>query len=217
MRSKTIAGLLGIALAAGALGAADGFKTIFDGTSGDGWMTNKDSKPLSKANVQAEGLNPHGSGGYIVVHDQPHGDFVLDFDYKLSKGCNSGVFLRVGDLKNPVYSGLEIAIDDTKGTGLHDSGAVYDLVAPRVNAQKPLGEWNHMTITAKGANIEVALNGETVTKIDLDKFDQPGKRPDGSTHKFKVAIKDLPRSGYLGFQDHGQDCWYKNVKVKDLN
>jgi hypothetical protein len=217
MRSKTIAGLLGIALAAGALGAADGFKTIFDGTSGDGWMTNKDSKPLSKANVQAEGLNPHGSGGYIVVHDQPHGDFVLDFDYKLTKGCNSGVFLRVGDLKNPVYSGLEIAIDDTKGTGLHDSGAVYDLVAPRVNAQKPLGEWNHMTITAKGANIEVDLNGESVTKIDLDKFDQPGKRPDGSTHKFKVAIKDLPRSGYLGFQDHGQDCWYKNVKVKDLN
>ena len=217
MRSKMMAGLLGIALAAGALGAADEFKLIFDGASADGWLTNNDKKPLSKANVQAEGLNPHGSGGYLVIHDQPHGDFVLDFDYKLSKGCNSGVFIRVADLKNPVYTGLEVAIDDTKGTGLHDSGALYDLVAPRANTQKPLGEWNHMTITAQGANIEVALNGETVTKANLDQFAEPGKRPDGTSHKFKVAIKDLARSGYLGFQDHGQDCWYKNVKVKDLN
>ena len=93
-------------------------------------MTNT-GKPLPEANVQADGLNPHGSGGYIVVHEKPIADFVLDFDYKLSKGCNSGVFLRVGDLKDPVMTGLEIAIDDTKGTGLHDTGAFYDLVPPR--------------------------------------------------------------------------------------
>lgn len=217
MRSKTMAGLLGLALTAGTLGAAAGFKTIFDGTSGAGWITNNDQKPLAQANIQADGLNPHNSGGYIVVHDQPHGDFVLEFDYKLTAGCNSGVFIRVGDLKDPVFTGLEIAIDDTKGTGVHDTGAIYDLVAPRVNAQKPLGEWNHMTITAKGPIIEVALNGESVSKIDVNQFAEPGKRPDGSKHKFKAAIKDFPRSGYFGFQDHGKDCWYKNVKIQDLN
>ena len=73
-----------------------------------------------------------------------------------------------------------------------------------------------MTITASGPQIAVALNGEKVSEINLDKWTEKGKRPDGSTHKFKnVTIKDLPRSGYLGFQDHGQDCWYKNVKIKD--
>ena len=51
---------------------------------------------------------------------------------------------------------------------------------PRVNAQKPAGEWNHMTITARGPKIEVALNGETVSEIDLDQWTEPGKRPDGS-------------------------------------
>jgi hypothetical protein len=218
MRGTATASLLGIALVMAGLAADEGFSTIFDGTSGDGWITNNGKKPLPKANVQPDGLNPHGSGGYIVVHDNPHADFVLDFDYKLSRGCNSGVFLRVGDLKDPVMTGLEVAIDDTTGTGMHDPGALYDLVAPRINAQKPQGEWNHMTITAQGAKIEVALNGETVTKIDLDQWSEPGKRPDGSKHKFtKVTIKDLPRSGFLGFQDHGQDCWYKNVKIKDLN
>lgn len=218
MRRTTTAALLGLVLATGALGAAGEFKTIFDGSSGDGWITNNDKKPLSKANVQADGLNPHGSGGYVVVHDQPHGNFVLDFDYKLSKGCNSGVFFRIGDLKDPVYSGIEVAIDDTTGTGMHDSGAFYDLVPPRVNAQKPAGEWNHMTITAKGAKVDVVLNGERVSTIDLDQWTERGKRPDGSSHKFSnVTVKDLARSGHLGFQDHGQDCWYKNIKVKDLD
>ncbi len=202
-----------------ALGAAgDEFVSIFDGSSGEGWVTNSPKKPLPKSNVQQDGLNPHGSGGYIVVHDKPHGDFVLDFDYKLSKGCNTGVFLRVGNLKDPVMTGLEIAIDDTTGTGMHDSGAFYDLVSPKVNAQKPVGEWNHMTITAKGPKITIHLNGQDVSEIDLDAFDKPGKRPDGSSHKFSsVTVKDLARTGYFGFQDHGQDCWYKDVKLKDLN
>ena len=217
MRNSTPAFLIGLALAAGALGADDGFTTIFDGKSADGWVTNT-GKPLPKANVQADGLNPHGSGGYIVVHEKPHGDFVLDFDYKLSPHCNSGVFVRVGDLKDPVNSGLEIAIDDTKGHGMHDTGAIYDLVPSRVNAQKPQGAWNHMTVIARGPKIEVTVNGETVSVIDVDAWTKAGTRPDGSQHKFtKVTVKEMARSGYLGFQDHGQDCWYKNVRIKDLN
>jgi hypothetical protein len=220
MRFTVAAGLVAMMLASvvqAAHGADSDLKTIFDGTSGEGWITNK-GKPLPRANVQADGLNPHGSGGYIVVHDKPHGDFVLDFDYKLSKGCNSGVFLRVGDLNDPVMTGLEIALDDTTGNGLHDPGAFYDLVAPRVNAQKPAGEWNHMTITARGPKIDVVLNGEKVSSIDLSEWPQPGRRPDGSQHKFsKVAMKDMNRPGYLGFQDHGQDSWYRNIKLKDLD
>lgn len=219
MRIATPATLVVItALVSGTLGADDpGFTTIFDGKSPNGWVTNT-GKPLPEANVQPDGLNPHKSGGYIVVHEKPHGDFILDFDYKLSPRCNSGVFVRVGDLKDPVMTGLEIAIDDTEGHGMHDTGAIYDLVAPRRNAQKPRGEWNHMTITAKGARIAVTVNGEAVSDIDLDAWTEPGTRPDGTKHKFStVTVKDLPRSGHLGFQDHGQDCWYRNIKLKDLN
>jgi hypothetical protein len=217
MHRLSSAALIGMALAAGAVPGDPQLRPIFDGSSGQGWMTNH-GKPVPKANIHADGLNPHGSGGYLVVHDKPHGDFVLDFDYKLTKRCNSGVFIRVGNLKDPVMTGLEIAIDDSTGTGLHAPGAFYDLVAPKVNAQKPAGEWNHMTITAKGPHIKVVLNDQQVSEIDLDQWTEAGKRPDGSKHKFaKVAIKDLARPGYLGFQDHGRDCWYKNVKVADLN
>lgn len=189
---------------------------LFDGRSTNGWMTNT-GKPVPAENVQADGLNPHNSGGYLIVHEKPWGNFVLDFEYKLSKGCNSGVFIRVGDLKNPVYTGIEVAIDDTTGAGVHDTGAFYDLVAPTANAQRPTGEWNRMRITVDGPKLTVAVNEKLVSRIDLEEWPQPGKRPDGSSHKFRnVAIKELPRVGSIGFQDHGQDCWFRNIRIKPL-
>jgi hypothetical protein len=191
-------------------------RAIFDGQSGKGWML-CDRKPLPKAFVQPAGLNPHGTGSYLVVYEQQVADFVLDFDYKLTSGCNSGVFIRTSDLNDPVNSGIEVAIDDTTGSGMHDPGAFYDLVPPKTNTQKPAGEWNHMTISARGPRIRVVLNGVLVAQINLDEWNAPGKRPDGSNHKFAgVAIGKLPRMGYFGFQDHGSDCWYKNIKLERL-
>jgi len=206
---------LALLTAAAANDAAE--RVLFDGSSPKGWML-CDRQPLPAPFVQADGLNPHGTGSYLVVHEDKVADFELAFDYKLTRGCNSGVFLRVGDLKDPVNTGIEVAIDDTTGTGMHDTGAFYDLVAPRLNAQKPAGEWNHMTIRAAGPKVSIVLNGKEITSIDLDEWDTAGKRPDGSSHKFKdVAIGKLPRSGYIGFQDHGSDCWFKNVRIKAIN
>ena len=51
---------------------------------------------------------------------------------------------------------------------------------------------------------------------DLDQWTEKYKRPDGSDHKFDVAYKDHPRKGHIGLQDHGSDCWYKNIKLKVL-
>ncbi len=82
-------------------------RTIFDGKSPDGWMLTN-HRPLPRQNVQADGLNPHGSGSYMVVYKHKLGDFILDFDYKLSLGCNSGVFLRVGDLNAVPHTGIEV-------------------------------------------------------------------------------------------------------------
>jgi serine/threonine protein kinase len=189
-------------------------RTIFDGKSPRGWMlTNR--RPLPRKHVQPDGLDPHGAGSYLVVYEQKLGDFILDFDYKLSKGCNSGVFLRVSDLDDPVNTGIEVSLQDSDGTGVEDPGAIYGLVAPSVNVQKPAGEWNHMTITAQGPVIAVLLNGKGISRINLDEWTVPGKRPDGSAQKFtKVAFAKLSRSGYLGFQDLIGDCWFRNILLK---
>jgi hypothetical protein len=197
----------------------DGWLLLFDGTTTRGWMTPK-RKPLPPTHVQDGALNPHPTD-YMLTHQTPRGDFVLSLDFKISKKCNSGVFIRTSPLesrsgKDVGFNGLEIAIDDTSTSGYHDTGALYDLAKPSRNAMKPAGEWNHLTLTCVGPRITVEVNGEVVNSIDLDRFDKVGLRPDGTGHKFGNATKAHPRSGYIGLQDHGSDCWYKNIKLKPL-
>jgi hypothetical protein len=196
-----------------------GWVLLFDGRTTNGWMTS-DGKPC-RTSVEQGSLNPHRSGHYMLVHTQQWSEFLLSLDFKISKGCNSGVFVRTASLtprlgKDVGFNGIEIAIDDTPGAGYHDTGAIYDLAKPLQNAMKPVGEWNHMEVTCMSNRIDVVLNAVPVTRVDLDFFAEPNQRPDGSAHKFDIAYRDHPRRGYIGLQDHGSPCWFKNIKLKDL-
>jgi hypothetical protein len=158
----------------------------------------------------------------MLVFEKPVRDFVLSLDFKISAKCNSGVFVRTSPLtprpgKDVGFNGIEIAIDDTRDAGFHDTGAIYDLVKPTSNAMKPVGEWNHMQITCDRERIEVEVNGQTVSRMDLDAWTKPNRRPDGTEHKFDVAYSGHPRAGFIGLQDHGSDCWYRNIKLRHLN
>jgi hypothetical protein len=197
----------------------DGWRLLFDGETTKGWMTTR-GQPLPRSHVQDGCLNPHPCD-YMLVFEEPQGDFVLSLDFKISPRCNSGIFVRTSSLtprpgKDVGFNGIEIAIDDTHDAGFHDTGAIYDLVKPKVNAMKPAGEWNRIRITCDRNLIEVELNGQLVTRMDLDEWTEPNRRPDGSGHKFDVAYKDHPRRGYIGLQDHGSDCWYRNIKLRPL-
>ncbi len=198
----------------------DGWVLLFDGKTLEGWKTSNGQQ--SKVPVEDRSINPHGSGGYMVIHQKTWSDFVLSLDFKISKGCNSGVFVRTYPLtprpgKDVGFNGIEIAIDDTTSAGYHDTGAIYDLVKPSRNAMKPPAQWNHMVITCDGPTLTVELNGDPVTRMNLNEWTTPNRRPDGSEHKFDVAYKSHPRFGYIGLQDHGSACWYKNIKIKLLD
>jgi alpha-3'-ketoglucosidase len=198
---------------------ADGWLLLFDGKTLDGWQTS--SQRPSKIPVEHGCINPHGCGGYMMIHQKQWGDFVLALDFKISKDCNSGVFVRTFPLtprpgKDVGFNGIEVQILDSKTADFHDTGAIYDLVKPTRNTMKPVGEWNHLVITCDRNLLTVELNGEKVNRMDLDEWTKPNKRPDGTDHKFDIAYKDHPRKGYIGLQDHGAACWYKNIKLKPL-
>lgn len=198
---------------------SDGWILLFDGQTLDGWVTS--SEQPSKTPVEDGALNPHKCGGYMLIHKEPRENYILSLDFKLSPKCNSGIFIRTFPLKprpgkDVGFNGIEIALDDTTTAGYHDTGAIYDLAKPKKNAMKPAGEWNRMIITSDKDRIAVELNGERVTETDLSKFPKPNVRDDGTPHKFDVAYKDHPRKGYIGLQDHGQPCWFKNIKLKPL-
>jgi len=194
---------------------AEGWKLLFNGLNADGWK-NSSKKPVM-AKVEEGALNPHGSGGYLLVYDKQFGDFVLKCDVKMDQPfCNSGIFLRVGDLKDPVQSGIEMQVVTDKTADVHGFGAIYDLVAPSKNATRGPGAWDAVEIRCEGAKISVKVNGEKVASINCDEYREPGKGPGGEPNKFKKAVKDFPRKGYIGLQDHGYNAWYKNIKLKPL-
>ena len=161
-------------------------------------------------------LSPSDEPGGYVWTKESYGDFELSLEYKTSEKCNSGVFFRT-DPKNPVQGGFEIQV---ASPGLYNGknvvGALYDAKAPSKAAAKPDGEWNRMVLTCRGAKVMVQLNGETVLEADLDQWTTANKNPDGSRNKFKTALKDLPRTGHIGFQYHGHPVWFRDVTVKAL-
>ena len=192
----------------------EGWTLLFNGKDATGWVCNNGKKP-AKTVVEDGTLMPYKSGGYVLMHKKQYQDFVFKCEVKMPKKCNSGIFFRIGNPKNPVQTGFEVQVMNNKRKGRHDFGAIYDLVAPSKNNIKPDG-WNSVEIKCQGPYIHVKVNGEEVATMNCDVWTEPGKRPDGSKHKFKKAIKDFPRKGYLGFQDHGAKVWYRNVKVREF-
>lgn len=149
-----------------------------------------------------------------------YGDFILDLDFKVEKESNSGIFLRSGNIKD-VLSALEIQVHDSAdGSKYGMVAAIYDAMPPSKSMAKPVGEWNHFTITCKGPLVSVVFNGEEVINADLDKWSEAGKNPDGTPNKFKKALKDYARSGPIGLQGlHGKaqaPVYYRNMKIKVL-
>jgi hypothetical protein len=194
-------------------GPPKGFVALFNGKNLDGWQAKKNGWAVE------DGVLVRKPGSGYIWSKESFGDFVLDLEVKVSRRCNSGIFFRT-DPKNAVQGGFEIQVFDTTGKtklGKHDHGALYDALAPSANPAKPAGEWDRFIITCKGPKITVSINGKQVVNANLDDWTTGNKNPDGSRNKFKTALKDLPRTGHIGFQDHGQNVWFRNVYLKKLD
>ena len=168
--------------------------------------------------VVEDGVLARKGGGDIWTTEK-YGDFILDLEFKLAEHTNSGIFVRTGDPDDPVQTGIEIQVFDSHGRAVptkHDCGAIYDCLEPRLNATRPPGQWNRCTITCKANKIYVVMNGRPIIDMDLNRWTTPHKNPDGTKNKFKRAVKDMPRFGHIGFQDHGRPVWYRNVMIKPL-
>lgn len=179
---------------------------MFNGKDLGGWKTTgnwvvEDDNVITLDPREGE----HGWKRYndYLTTDRKYKNFVLDLEFKFNEKGNSGVFMRIGDLKDHVSSGFEVQIIDTHGkenVGHHDCGGVIRTQGPSKNMVKPAGEWNRYNITLNDNQLTVVLNGEKIIDIDLS----------------KSAMKDRPLEGYISFQDEAKRVWYRNVTIKEL-
>ena len=208
--TKTILGSgLSVFLAASSVAEHHGEKSI--------QLLSADNLNLNKHWVIKDGvLSTSETPGGILWSKAAYGDFKITLEYKTSEKCNSGLFFRT-DPKNPVQGGFEIQIaSDGLYNGKHIVGSLYDDKETTKSMAKPDGEWNTMSLTCKGAQITVVLNGEQVNDLNIDDWDTAEKNPDGSKNKFKKALKDMPRTGHFGLQYHGQPIFYRNIVITPL-
>lgn len=200
----------------------DGWVTLFNGRNLDGWITGPDNAWVVEEGVitlQREFDGREHNLDYLWTKET-YGDFIFELEFKIPERANSGVFLRTPDLKDPVYTGIEVQVANSFGreelSSKGTAGAVYDLQAPTANPIKPPGQWNRYRITCRGSRITIELNGKRVVQMDLDRWTEPNQNPDGTPNKFPRALKDFARAGHLGLQDHGRAVWYRNLRVKRL-
>ena len=143
--------------------------------------------------------------GTWLVSEKEYGDFVLEFEVKLTELGNSGVALRAPMKGDPAFEGMELQLADLRyNTQAKDdelTGAIYRALAPKKQVYRPT-EWNKVRTELKGDRLKATINGEQVIDADLATFDRPTKRHDGSD---APALKDRPKRGHIGFQHLSRD------------
>jgi hypothetical protein len=152
-----------------------------------------------------------GGTGWLKSTKQ-YKDFDLELEYKLEKGSNSGVFLRALREGNPAFSGMEIQMLDDFGKkpNIHSTGALYDAVAPSVNATKPAGEWNHYQILLKGNRLTVRLNGKRIIRVNLADHALNARLAD------ELKFDKRAQVGFIGLQAYDNPVQYRNIRIREL-
>jgi len=192
----------------------DGFVSLFAGNNLNGWVEEfhariRETRPDVRAfHVENGVLICDGSVGNVgfIRYRKELCDFELRAEFLFAKKCNSGIAFRApayDGRTTAAHIGYEFQIQDDFGRnpGIDTSGALYSLLAPRLNAIRPAGEWNRVRIVCAGPRILIELNGRVVQDLDQTRMQEAASRP---------------RCGYLSFQSHGGDIRFRNVLLKEL-
>lgn len=213
----------------------EGWQLLFDGKTTNGWH-NYGKQSAGQAWVVKDGAlfldaenkkNLAKSEGGDLVTNEEYENFNLKLDFKIGVKGNSGVIFYIHEdpakYSNTYNTGLEMQVlDNGTSTRLghndakiytHRSGDLYDLLAAK-EAIHPQGEWNHAEIKSLNGKLDFYMNGQHTLSTTLW----------NTNWKQMLAIskfKDMPdfgtyKKGKISLQDHGEDVWFKNIKIKKL-
>ncbi|MBP8910618.1 MAG: DUF1080 domain-containing protein [Phycisphaerae bacterium] len=150
-------------------------------------------------------------GGWLATLRQ-YDNFTLSLEFRVSRGGNSGVFLRSPLEGDPAYAGMEIQILDDYAQEYSNlnpyqyTGSLYGVQVPSERVAKEAGKWQNMVITARGTRIEVVLNGRKIIDTDV------------TYHSYKAGMHPglMRESGFIGLQNHGSRVEFRNIRIREL-
>jgi hypothetical protein len=187
------------------------YTPLFNGTDLTGWVGDTRGYAVQDGAIVCKPL-----GGRLFTEGE-YSDFSFRFDFKMTAEGNNGVGIRSPLKGDPAYVAMEIQVLDDLSQKYNKSiqpwqahGSIYGIVPAKRGFQKPLGEWNHEEIIAKGRHITVILNGHTIVDANLDEATAGGTLD----HKDHPGLKN--ERGHIGFLGHGARIDFDNIRIKPL-
>ena len=207
---------------------AAGWKLLFDGQTTKGWRGFKKAAfPTAGWSIEngrlkhaATGGSPTKDSGDIITVDT-FNDFDLRFEWIVAPGANSGVkYLVTEERSGPIAHEYQI-IDDAKHPdaliGPHrQTASLYDVIpAPPTRILKPAGQKNEGRIVVQGNHVEHWLNGAKVIEYELGSAALKAAKAK-SKFKDEAGWEDKLK-GHILLQDHGDEVWYQNIRIRELS
>jgi hypothetical protein len=211
--------------------ADQGFVSIFDGKTAAGWRGyNKPAFPDKGWEIVdgtlhciGSGAGEAGGGGGDIIYNKKLSNFELSLEWKISEGGNSGIFILAQEIPDtPIYeSAPEMQVLDNERhpdaklgkNGNRMAGSLYDLIPAVPQNTKPAGQWNKVDIICYQGTVVYNQNGANVVEYHLW-TDAWKKMVADSKFKDWQWFINPAKEGYIGLQDHGNDVWFRNIKLK---
>jgi hypothetical protein len=211
---------------------AQGWKLLWDGKTTNGWrgakLTTFPTGGWKMENGILKVLNSNGgestNGGDIVTLEK-YKNFELSVDFKITEGANSGIKYFVDTELNKGEGssiGCEFQIlDDQKHPdaklgvkGNRTLGSLYDLIAAPENKIFRKSDFNTARIIVQGNKVQHFLNDKLV--VEYERNTQIWQALVNYSKYSKWPNFGNAETGNILLQDHGNEVWFKNIKIKEL-
>jgi hypothetical protein len=202
----------------------EGWKLLFDGSSTKGWHEygKKTAGTAWKTDNGTLHLDATDTTGADLVTNDEYANYDLKLEWKISKNGNSGIIFDVKEL--PQYdesykTGPEMQVLDNDGHSdgkikKHRAGDLYDLISSSSEPVKAVGEWNQAEIKLNKGKLDFYLNGVNVVSTTM--WDENWRKlVKGSKFKSMPGFSKY-KTGRIALQDHGNEVWFRNVKIRKL-
>ena len=210
----------------------EGWALLWDGKTTEGWRGAKLDAFPDHGWVIEDGvlkvLRSDGSestNGGDIITTRLYKNFILKVDFKITEGANSGIKYFVDPTLNKGAGsaiGCEFQVlDDTRHPdaklgvkGNRTLGSLYDLIPAPEDKPFDISTWNTAQVVVQGNHVEHWLNG-----VKLLEYERNNQEWNALVAYSKY--KDWPNfgnyeEGYILLQDHGDEVWFKNIKIKEV-
>ncbi len=211
-----------------------GWVLLFDGETSAGWRgVNKMHFPAGwevvdgTLHCKGSGMGEAGSeDGGDILYDKEFSNFHLKMEWKIGEGGNSGIFYLGKEVEDwPIWkTAPEMQVLDNERhpdamlgkDGNRKAGSLYDLIPADPQNTKPAGEWNSVEILVYNGTVVHKQNGETVLEYHLWTDDWNNLVAGSKFPELNPDWANVAKSGYIALQDHGDDVWFRDIKIREL-